>query len=327
MIAILSGENDVHYQHVKNELEKRGEDFVLMDFSKFPSEMLIGFQANSATDEFCVEINGRLIQGKDIKAVWNRRKGHPVASKNISTVQIKEYVNRESQFFLDSLPQLLPRAFWVSNPDAISIASRKPYQLLMAKRVGFNIPETLIGNSPSQIKKFIEPLDEIAVKALCVPSVKIEESQETDSLVFYTKRINKKTLEPLLNTSVNCPTIFQKYIEKELELRITVVGEKVFTCAIYSQQSQRTREDWRRYDLFNTPHKPYLLSKEIEDKCLALVKNLNLVFGCIDMIVAPSGEYVFLEINPNGQWLWIEKLTNIPIGEELAKMLVAGRIT
>lgn len=61
-------------------------------------------------------------------------------------------------------------------------------------------------------------------------------------------------------------------------------------------------------------------------KCLALVKNLGLVFGCIDMIVTPEGKYVFLEINPNGQWMWIEELSELPIAESIVSMLIKGSV-
>lgn len=107
-------------------------------------------------------------------------------------------------------------------------------------------------------------------------------------------------------------------------LVVTKPGDKVFPCAISSQNSQQTIEDWRRYDLPNTPHKPYALPMDLEQKCIALVKTLGLIFGCIDMIITPNNEYVFLEINPNGQWLWIEQLTGLPIAKALAELLIAG---
>jgi glutathione synthase/RimK-type ligase-like ATP-grasp enzyme len=122
------------------------------------------------------------------------------------------------------------------------------------------------------------------------------------------------------------PGIFQPYIEKQLELRIVVVGRRLFTCAIHSQQSDRARDDWRRYDLDNTPHEPYDLPPEIADRLLQLMERLGLVFGSIDLILTPEGEYVFLEINPNGQFDWIARLAGLPIYEHLAAMLLAGTV-
>lgn len=101
------------------------------------------------------------------------------------------------------------------------------------------------------------------------------------------------------------PSIFQPYIEKDFELPIVVVGRHIFACAIHSQQSDRSREDWRRYALENTPYLPYMLPAEIEARILVFMDRLWLVFGSIDMIVTPDGEYIFLEINPGGQFDWI----------------------
>lgn len=144
-------------------------------------------------------------------------------------------------------------------------------------------------------------------------------------MALFNRRLDKQTVVSFLGRLKNCPVILQPYIEKLFELRITVVGEKVFPCAIHSQNSQRTLEDWRRYDLSNTPHKIYPLPPNIEGLCVNLVKALELKFGCIDMIVTPDKEYIFLEINPNGQWLWIEQLTGLPISQTLAELLIAGK--
>lgn len=245
----------------------------------------------------------------------------------ITTKAIREYIARESEVFLESLPHFLD-LFWVSSPDAISIASRKPYQLLLAKKLGLRIPDTFIGNFHAEAENFIDKQNELALKAICMPAVEVksEANKEIDALRLYTRRLHRMEIKDFLPQIRNCPTILQPYIKKDFELRITVAGNSVFPCAIYSQATERTQEDWRRYDLANTPHKTYELPKAIKEKCIALVKELGLVFGCIDMIVTPDGDYVFLEINPNGQWLWIERLTDMPIGDALAEMLIAGKV-
>src|SRR5262249_21476922 len=121
------------------------------------------------------------------------------------------------------------------------------------------------------------------------------------------------------------PTIFQGYVPKRVELRITVVGERVFPAEIHSQQTQHTKHDWRRYDLDNTPHFPHDLPCEIRERCVSLVKRLDLCYGAIDMVLTPDGRYVFLEINPSGQYMWIEAQTGLPISAAIADLLSAGR--
>lgn len=329
MIIILSNPHDSHYLYVKEKIEKFGVDYTLIDFAQFPTEVRLSFELNQIShSNVIINTSGRKISGAEITAVWNRRKGQPIVSPKIESRHIKKYIERESQFLLDALPHLIP-VFWLNNPDATSIAARKPYQLLLAQTLGLSTPLTYIGNSHEKAVTFLNLIDEIAVKTLCMPSINIENGETTHnnkSLILYTKKVNKAELASQLSQITNCPTILQNYIEKEFELRITVVGNHVFSCAIYSQMTERTKEDWRRYDIPNTPHKPYQLPIEIEQKCLRLVQELGLTFGCIDMIVTPNGEFIFLEINPNGQWLWIERLSGFPIGETIAKLLINGGV-
>ncbi|NJR75066.1 MAG: hypothetical protein HC773_18390 [Scytonema sp. CRU_2_7] len=120
------------------------------------------------------------------------------------------------------------------------------------------------------------------------------------------------------------PNDFQAYIPKRLELRITVVGQQVFAAEIHSQETNHTRYDWRRYDHHKTPYFPHELPPEVEQRCVQLVEKLGLCYGAIDMILTPDGRYVFLEINPNGQYLWIELATGLPISDAICDLLISG---
>jgi len=114
------------------------------------------------------------------------------------------------------------------------------------------------------------------------------------------------------------PSIFQEYIEKDYELRITVVGERVFSAKVESQHNEKTKIDWRKEKLKFTEYK---LPDAISKKCVLLLKTLDLNFGAIDLIKTKSGEYIFLEINPNGQWAWIEFDTKLEISEAIISFL------
>jgi glutathione synthase/RimK-type ligase-like ATP-grasp enzyme len=120
------------------------------------------------------------------------------------------------------------------------------------------------------------------------------------------------------------PGIFQEYVPKRVELRVTVVGSRVFAAEIHSQDSRLTRDDWRHYDNDRATYAPHALPKSIENLCLQLVRALHLSFGAIDLVLTPQGEYVFLEINPNGQWVWVQELAGLPIAEAIAELLFQG---
>jgi glutathione synthase/RimK-type ligase-like ATP-grasp enzyme len=116
----------------------------------------------------------------------------------------------------------------------------------------------------------------------------------------------------------------QNYIEKAFELRVTVVGREIFTCAIDSQKQDDDtgKVDWRQGYDYGLKYSRYDLPAEIAEKCLSFLQRMGLNFGCFDFIVTPDGRYVFLECNANGQWLWIEQETGLRISEAIATFLM-----
>jgi glutathione synthase/RimK-type ligase-like ATP-grasp enzyme len=120
----------------------------------------------------------------------------------------------------------------------------------------------------------------------------------------------------------HAPGIFQELVPKAYEIRLTVVADKMFAAKVMSQQSERTKLDWR-----TAPHdikyEAIELSADIRDKVSAFMAETGLIYSCIDFIVTPEGRYVFLESNPRGQYLWIEHYTGMPITDAIADALIA----
>jgi predicted ATP-grasp superfamily ATP-dependent carboligase len=139
----------------------------------------------------------------------------------------------------------------------------------------------------------------------------------------YTQVVSKRDVAYARSIRL-CPVIFQAYVEKRVELRITVVGGQVFAAEIHSQHSNHTRHDWRRYDRYQTPYLPHELPRHLQQLCIQLVERLGLCYGAIDMVLTPDERYVFLEINPNGQYLWIENLTGLAITDAICDLLISG---
>jgi glutathione synthase/RimK-type ligase-like ATP-grasp enzyme len=101
-----------------------------------------------------------------------------------------------------------------------------------------------------------------------------------------------------------------------------VVGKRVFAAEIHSQVSNRTRFDWRRYDLRTTPHRPHELPPDVARRCIELTAQLRLAYAAIDLILTPDDRYVFLELNSAGEYGWIEDLTGLPISQAIADYLL-----
>ncbi len=187
--------------------------------------------------------------------------------------------------------------------------------------MGLELPPTLVTNCREEFLDFYGQHNGNVVGKLTGPA--FDRTVGTDNFCRYTEVVSKRDVAYAASLQY-CPVIFQAYVPKRLELRITVVGQQVFAAEIHSQQTHHTRHDWRRYDLGNTPHFPHVLPPEVHQQCVRLVKRLELCYGAIDMILTPEGRYVFIEINPSGQYLWIEQQTGLPISEAICNLLMAG---
>lgn len=194
----------------------------------------------------------------------------------------------------------------LSKPCILHSAENKIFQLLRAVEVGFEVPKSTITNNTSLANAFVN--EKSIIKPLSTAMLKSENKIE----FFQTNLI---TDFPKIDISLT-PTFLQKYITKKFEVRATFVGDQVFCVKIDSTN----KVDWRspnaknRYSIIQMPNEIYM-------KSLALLKTLSLDFGAFDFIVDDRNKWIFLEVNPNGQWLWLEQILNINISERIVKML------
>jgi glutathione synthase/RimK-type ligase-like ATP-grasp enzyme len=209
---------------------------------------------------------------------------------------------------------------WINYVCSIREAENKIYQLVLAKKIGFRIPKTMITNYNDSAYQFIKTN---RFNCILKPIRSGFVDDPDNPRVIFTNKINKSKVKELKRIKY-CPSIFQNNIEKEADVRVTVVGEKLFPVKIESQEYEESRIDWRRGTNIIS-HKYIELPKIISRQCINLVKHLNLIFGAIDLVIDKEGNFYFLEINPNGQWAWIEKRLNLPISQEIATLLLLGK--
>ena len=191
-------------------------------------------------------------------------------------------------------------------------------QLKRAGALGFELPPTVVTNCPEDVLALHR---EHGGKIVSKQAAKAFSSTLGDHMIRYTELVSPRDLAHI-DAIAHCPMIFQGYVPKLVELRVTVVGQQVFAAEIHSQTTNHTRHDWRRYDHGQTPHLPHELPRDVERRCVRLVEQLGLQYGAIDLVLTPDGRYVFLEINPNGQYLWIEDETGLPITDAICDLLL-----
>jgi hypothetical protein len=254
-----------------------------------------------------------------VRAVWFRRLGAPQLSPHIVNPAYRSFALGESEALISGLSYLLANAKWVSSYDAVIRARSKIYQLDVAQKCGLLIPTTLATNMPLAAERFVKMLPRTLYKTVHSPSIM---EGEKHSLVF--SHLMKETDLDMIDQIQLAPCQFQEYVDKRHELRITFTGDDLFPAVIDSQSSQYGTIDWRAALRGELQYAHTTLPDEVKQRLLQLLKELGLLYGAIDMIVTPTGEYVYLEVNPHGAWLWLEEALQLPIAASLAHTLTCA---
>ena len=155
----------------------------------------------------------------------------------------------------------------------------------------------------------------------------VEESADDDVEIVFAQLLDEEKMTALGALAL-CPVVFQRFIPKTADIRVTIVGDTMFACRIHSQELPTTRVDFRRMtllpDLHDLRHELCTLPAQTVAELRDLMARLGLVFGCVDLVEEASGALTFLEVNASGQWMWIEHFTGAPITERLAQMLATA---
>jgi glutathione synthase/RimK-type ligase-like ATP-grasp enzyme len=314
-VLIVGQSDDPHVQRVVERLRQRGVQPVVLDViggsaptSRLTYELAIDRGRGS------VEIQGAVHALEDIRAVWWRMK--LLAGPDLSglpTAVAGEFALREWRSALDSLDAFTPGARWINRRAADVAARHKPVQLMAAREVGLSVPETLVSNSPEAVSAFVGDDAGYVYKTLTWFH------GPPDRMVF-TSPVSAADVQEDPQAIALAPGIFQRRVPKRHELRVTVVGDRALAVRIDSQARADTRLDWRR-NQFDVPYFKHELTPQLEEALVALTRKLGLAFGAHDLIVTPDGETVFLEVNPIGQWLWLERATGIDVSNAVADEL------
>jgi glutathione synthase/RimK-type ligase-like ATP-grasp enzyme len=228
------------------------------------------------------------------------------------------FAQSEAQRAIDAL-MTLTKVLWVNDPHCHSRANSKPAQLFVAQQVGFDIPSTVITNDPEEVREFVSQSEEPTIYKAMSQSLSLDRGK-----ALFTGLLTEREQAKLDLIRVS-PGIFQKLVPKAYEIRATVVGSRVFSGKIDSQARVETKIDWRHRP-FDMDEVPIQLPPALEAKIHAFMQVFGLVYGAFDFIVTPDGRHVFLEVNPGGQYMWVETTTGLSITMAIADVLSTGVI-
>lgn len=294
MILIVSDPEDAHSRLVLKRLLEKGARAAIFDLGEVPEHAGLSAWVGSANGS-----RARIRRGGDpvgldleeVKTVWFRRLGR-LATADAMSPEDQKFARHETTSFLVSLAVLLADRFWV-NPMAQALACEgghgKIAHIGMARRLGLSVPLTLATNDPDEARDFLKSLSGEAIyKPFRSPVRSLVLEGEVRQQGIFTNKLDEAALRQLDGVR-HAPCIFQELIPKKLELRVTVMGKKVFACAIHSQAHEGTAVDFRRLQqMERTPHSPYELPGEVAEKLRALNAQLGIVYGAFDVIVTPD---------------------------------------
>lgn len=321
-MILAIGNSGIHeveaFQSVVTALQSRGVNkVVLFRQDKCLESDFLVYQADATGVRYDVVIDSTSYCIDDFTGIWYLKPHLPKELLLLEPGEYRQMVNRQFQEMRHALRTLFRDKKWVNDPWAEAIAENKLLQLKVATDLGFSIPPTLVTSDPDRVRAFFYQQSGGVIMKLLAPAMIMNN-------VMYTNRLSEEALAGI-DRIKQAPAIFQGYVEKAYELRITVVGDKIFAAKIDSQVDPETAVDWRRKPRLNDTDlkmSSVTLPSDVEARLFKLVAKLGLRFGCIDMIVTLSGDYIFLEINPNGQWYFVQLRTQARIAEAIADLLV-----
>lgn len=323
-LLIHSFDGDVHAAAVLWALNGLGQDCVFWPSGKFPAEQKLSLSYEDAQAGPSPRIEMEAQAFPTVQAVWNRRPHGPKLSTTLPESE-HEFAEIESRIFLHSMMRLLsPDALWVNPPRAAEADSYKPLQLSLAVKAGFRAPETLVSNDPDAIADFYRRHNgEVVYKCFRGNAWRLEDGSERIYAMNRTVPLEPEDLERR-EALAAAPGIFQRRIEKAFELRVTAMGRTLIAARIDSQTHEATREDWRSGQHL-LAIEPFDLPEAVAETCRRYMRAAGLNFGCVDFIVTPEDEYVFLEVNQADQFLWKEaRCPELPMLQAFCDFLIAA---
>lgn len=310
-VLLVTASYDEAAKCVSDSLEQIGASYFRLDTDRFPTEVKATFDPSYG---LTLEDRENSVHSNQVKSVWYRRNVASILPDYIDKYE-REFCIRESKAFLEGALTSIPTKRWLSNPAMIWCAERKMYQLSVARNIGFVLPATSVTNDGTSVQSFSKSRKTIA-KAVSSGYVDSPDGYRA----MFTTALAQTDLTELDGLRL-APVTFQEEIQKISDIRVTVIGRDIFAAEIMSQSHKSSQTDWRATEDPYIEHRPHKLPNKLEMQCQTLVKQLGLEFGAIDFALTAEGEYIFFEINPNGEWLWLEDILGFPIAEKIALWL------
>lgn len=320
MLLIVTEQRDLTADYLVLRLRERSIPFLRLNTEDFGRVFQLTISIDSTEAIGLVHLqDGRTVRTDEITGAYIRRPALPSPAEDVDA-EHREFASREMVESLRSFWTLIPDKCWLNAPAALHSAALKTRQLLAARQCGFVIPRTCISDHHPTIVDF----------AAGTPGPFITKAVKSGFVHVNSEyRLAATTRLPAdfpadLGAYARVPAVYQPEVRKAHDLRVTVVDDQVFTAAIYSQEFPATTVDWR----VDVPgdelrHEAVELETDITQACRRITRLLGLRYSATDLIRTSDGGVVFLEVNPNGEWMWLEDVCCFPLRDTIIDALTS----
>lgn len=318
VLIITKSDDNESVEFVTRAIEEKGGSVYRFDTDRFPTEIELVANYSTTSKKLILASEQGELDLENVTAIWHRRLNIGGQIPTSMERQLRTASVGESRATVMGMLASL-KAFRIDPVQRIRHAENKQLQLQIARELNLEVPRTLITNSPAAVVEFAKSCENGIVTKMLSSFAVYENGQER---VVFTNPVKLADLEELSGLRL-CPMTFQEMIPKALELRVIVVGREIFSASINSQASERAIHDWRRDGLgLIEEWKSYDLPVEFKERLLRFMDYFGLNYGAIDIIVTPDSRHIFLEVNPAGEFFWLERCPGLPVSKALANVLL-----
>lgn len=283
-------------------IETYGEN---IDFYRFNVDTFENYEINiGGENQWTISCSEWTLRKNELYSIYYRKPRLPDLS--IYEVEYRAMISRDIIAVINGIADDFDGKV-LTKPSVLRKTENKVFQLLYAERNGFLTPKSFIGNNKSETREFSHMKS--IIKPITTGKILLKNTTEIYQTNYFLGLEGDISLTPIY---------LQEYMNKKYEVRLTIINGNFFPVRIDSVN----KLDWRQnyegltYSMIECPI-------EIKDKCLMLMKHYELNFGAFDFIINENDEWIFLEINPNGQWQWLEQVLRLPISQKIVDYLIS----
>ncbi|HET9599340.1 MAG TPA: alpha-L-glutamate ligase [Anaeromyxobacteraceae bacterium] len=312
-VLAVSHARDLHTRHVLDLLRRQRVPALRLDTGAFPGRLRLAAALDA--DGWRARLSGGGAGPLDpaaLRGVWYRRpRPYAVAAGAPRARWAAAFCACHAA--AQALWASCRSARWVNAPSLQDSEDAKPAQLALAARLGLAVPRSLVTNDAAAARAFIAERPE---------GETIHKNVTSAPSLWRPTALARADDTRLLASLRELPLLFQERVPAVAEVRVTLVGGEAFAAEIAYPRG-RPALDWR-VDFRRARLRAVSLPSRLEARLHRLIQALGLCYGAIDLRRRPDGEHVFLEVNPSGEWLFVERATGLPITAALAALLARG---